>query len=566
MNKKWWQDAIVYEIYCKSFCDTNGDGIGDLKGVISKLPVLKDLGINCIWFTPIYTSPQVDNGYDVADYKNIDPAYGTLDDFKTLLDTAHDMGIRVIMDMVLNHSSDECFWFKESRKSKDNPYRNYYIWQPPKNGKEPNNWGSYFREGNGSAWEFDETTGEYYLHQYAIKMPDLNWEYEPLRKEIYDMLNWWIDLGVDGFRLDVFTRLKKTPGFPDTTRKPNALDRNGFVADSAMCTNIEGIHDILHELYTEVFGKRDVMTVGEGAGVSYDNAPDYASAGREEIDMVYHFELGNRSKYHISPQNFREVQKNWATVFDKNAWAVQYLSNHDSARQVSCYGNDSDALRAPSAKLLATLLHTTPGTPFIYQGEEIGMVNVKYDTIEDYNCCYTLGDYHAMMEKGVSPKDAIDVLAPRSRDNARTPYQWNDRENAGFTTGKPWLKVNPRYKDINLEKDLTSKNSIFNYYKKLIAMRKDCPAIVDGSLEFILEDSEQIVAYLRKCMRQTLLIVANYSDKEASFKMPNEFSNYAFKRLLTNYDDNLPILEFNRNLLPYEVEVYELNKQISVKD
>ena len=563
MIKKWWHDAVVYEIYCKSFCDSNGDGIGDLKGVMSKLPMLKELGINCIWFTPIYTSPQVDNGYDVADYRDIDPAYGTIEDFKTLLDMAHGLGIRVIMDMVLNHSSDECYWFKESRKSKDNPYRNYYIWQPPKDGKEPNNWGGYFREGNGSAWEFDETTGEYYLHQYSIKMPDLNWEYEPLRREIYDMLNWWLDLGVDGFRLDIFTRFKKPDGFPDTKKAPNlALDRNGFIVDSSMCTNVPGIHKILHELNTEVFGPRGCMTVGEGAGVSYDNAPDYASQGREEIDMVYHFELGNRWKFHISPENFCHVQKNWATVFEKDAWAVQYLSNHDSARQVSCYGCDSEELREPSAKLLGTLLHTTPGTPFIYQGEEIGMTNVKYDTIDDYNCCYTRGDYFSMVELGTSPKDAIDKLAPRSRDNARTPYQWNNQENAGFTTGKPWIKVNPKYVDINLEKDLSSDNSIFKYYQKLIAMRKDCPAIVDGDLKFIVDKDEQIVAYTRNCNRQTLLVVANFSSTPATFTLPDDLNNFKWERLLTNYNDTLPIIGNDRCLAPYEVEVYELTKSL----
>ena len=566
MKKKWWHDAVVYEIYCKSFCDSNGDGIGDLRGVISKLPVLKDLGINCIWFTPIYTSPQVDNGYDVADYYDIDPAYGTIDDFKELLATAHSMGIRVIMDMVLNHSSDECVWFKESRKSKDNPYRNYYIWQPPKNGKEPNNWGGYFREGNGSAWEFDETTGEYYLHQYSIKMPDLNWEYEPLRKEIYKMLNWWIDLGVDGFRLDIFTRFKKPAGFPDTTKAPNPkLDRNGFIVDANMCTNVAGMHDILHELYTEVFGPRNCMTVGEGAGVASDNAPDYVSAGREELDMVYHFELGNRWKYHLSPEDFRNVQKRWAGIFKKNAWAVQYLSNHDSARQVSCYGCDSDELRAPSAKLLATLLHTTPGTPFVYQGEEIGMVNVKYDTIEDYNCCYTLGDYYSMTANGASKQEALDTVAPRSRDNARTPYQWNDSQNAGFTTGKPWIKVNPKYKEINLEKDLNSENSIFKYYKKLIAMREDCPAIIDGELEFLCEDSDQIVAYTRSCIRQNLLVVANYSDKPAKFELPDNLKDFVWKRILQNYDDSTPSLDCDRELAPYEVEVYEITKSTFVK-
>ena len=561
MDKKWWHSAVVYEIYCKSFCDSDGDGIGDLRGVMSKLPMLKELGINCIWFTPIYTSPQVDNGYDVADYRNIDPAYGTLDDFRELLDMAHSMGIRVIMDVVVNHSSDEHEWFRESRKSKDNPYRNYYIWQPPKeDGSEPNNWGSYFREGNGSAWEFDEATGEYYFHQYSIKMPDLNWEYEPLRREVYDMLNWWLDLGVDGFRLDVFTRFKKTPGFPDTQKKPNELlDRNGFVVDQSMCTNIEGIHEIIHELYTEVFGKRECVTVGEGAGVWYGNALPYVHPDREELDMVYHFDLAYRGRLSISPDQFRRVQKKWAEVIAQGGWSVQYLSNHDSARQVSCYGCDSEAYRKASAKLLAVLVHTTPGTPFVYQGEEIGMTNVKYETIEDYNCRYTVGDYGAMVASGVSPREAIDKLAPQSRDNARTPYQWDSTENAGFTSGKPWIKVNPRYEEINLESDRANDDSIFEFYKKLIALRKSCPAIVEGDLTFLFDGHECIISYTRSCEAQTLLVIANYSGDPVDFELPEENSGGKWNRILSNTESSSPSLA-RRSLTPWEVEIYELVK------
>ena len=560
MDKKWWHEAVVYEIYCKSFCDSDGDGIGDLRGVMSKLPMLKELGINCIWFTPIYTSPQVDNGYDVADYRNIDPAYGTLEDFKELLDTAHGMGIRVIMDVVVNHSSDEHEWFKESRKSKDNPYRNYYIWQPPKeDGSEPNNWGSYFREGNGSAWELDEATGEYYFHQYSIKMPDLNWEYEPLRREVYDMLNWWLDLGVDGFRLDVFTRFKKTPGFPDTAKKPNELlDRNGFIVDPSMCTNIEGIHEIIHELYAEVFGKRECVTVGEGAGVWYGNALPYVHPDREELDMVYHFDLAYRGRLSISPDQFRKVQKRWAEVIEQGGWSVQYLSNHDSARQVSCYGCDREEHRKASAKLLGVLVHTTPGTPFVYQGEEIGMTNVKYDSIEDYNCRYTVGDYGAMVALGASPKEAIDKLAPQSRDNARTPYQWSDGENAGFTSGKPWIKVNPRYTEINLESDRASEDSIFAFYQKLIAMRKSCPAIVEGDLTFLFDGHESIISYTRSCEKQTLLILANYSGAPVGFEIPEEIASGQWRRLLSNTDDTDALCR--KNLAPWEVEIYELVK------
>lgn len=555
MSNKWWKDAVVYEIYCKSFCDSNGDGIGDLRGVMSKLPTLKDLGINCIWFTPIYTSPQVDNGYDVADYRNIDPAYGTIDDFKELLDMAHGMGIKIIMDVVINHSSDECEWFRESRKSKDNPYRDYYIWKPAKDGKEPNNWGSYFREENGSAWKYDETTGEYYFHQYAIKMPDLNWDCKEMRREIYDMLNWWIDLGVDGFRLDVYTRFKKTEGFPDTTKEPGPLDRNGFVVDANMCTNVEGIHEIIHDLNKEVFGKRGVMTVGEGAGVTYENALDYVHPDREEIDMVYHFQLSHRSKLSLSAEHFINTQEKWAEVIKKGGWAVQYLSNHDSARQVSCYG-DAGNYREESAMLLGTLLHTTPGTPFVYQGEEIGMTNVIFDTIDDYNCCYTKGDYHSMTQKGATPEEAIKALAPRSRDNARTPYQWNESENAGFTTGKPWLKVNPLYREINLEKDKNSEKSVFNYYKKLISLRNEHLAIVEGDLEFYTCTDSNMIIYTRKCEKETLLIVANLSSKSVNIEIPEKLKSNKFERILTNYQSLSPSIIDRNEWQPWECEVY----------
>ena len=558
MKKKWWQEAVIYEIYCKSFCDSNGDGIGDLQGVMSKLPELKELGVDCIWFTPIYKSPMVDNGYDVADYYDIDPDYGTLEDFKMLLDKAHSMGIRVIMDQVLNHSSDECVWFQESRKSKDNPYRNYYIWQPPKaDGSEPNNWGNRFREGNGSAWEYDALTGEYYLHQYSKKMPDLNWDYEPLRQEIYKMLRFWLDMGVDGFRLDIFSRLKKPAGFPDTTVPSNPqLDRNGFILDNAMCTCVEGIHEILHDIYTNVFGPYDIYTVGEGSGINAGNAASYISEGAEQISSVYHFNLSSRKRPAFTHEQFRKVQKDWADLSKKNCWGTQYLSNHDSQRQVTQYGNDS-TYRVPSAKLLGTLLHTTPGTPYLYQGEEIGMTNVQFETIDDYNCCYTVGDYHSMVINGTDPKTAILTVGPRSRDNARTPYQWDDSENAGFTSGKPWIKVNPRYKEINMAADRKDPDSVFAYYQKLIAMRRQHPAIIDGDLEFCDNGHAQIIAYTRSCARETLLIIANKSDEPATLELPQELKAHSWKLILGNYPEDLGIDRDQWN--PWECAVYALS-------
>jgi len=560
MNKKWWHDAVVYEIYCKSFCDSNGDGIGDLQGVMSKLPILKELGINCIWFTPIYRSPQVDNGYDVADYYDIEPDYGTLDDFKKLLDEAHKLGIRVIMDQVLNHTSDACVWFQESRKSKDNPYRNYYIWQPPKeDGSEPNNWGSYFREGNGSAWEYDALTGEYYLHQYSIKMPDLNWEYEPLRQEIYKMLRYWLDMGVDGFRLDIFTRLKKPAGFPDTKKAPDLLlDRNGFIVDPSMCTCVEGISEILQDIYYNVFGPYDCMTVGEGSGVTAENALQFIHPDAHQIATVYHFQLASRKLAAFSHERFRKVQSDWAEVFAKGGWPTQYFSNHDSQRQVSQHGNDGE-YRVPSAKLLGTLLHTCPGTPFIYQGEEIGMVNVAYDSIDDHNCCYTVGDYHSMVANGMSPKEALAIVGPKSRDNARTPYQWDDTENAGFTSGKPWIKVNPKYSQINLAADRRSPDSIFSYYQKLIALRREHPAIVEGDLKFYLEEHPQVFLYTRSCDKETLLVIANKSNSPADVQLPDALTGN-WQRILTNLDGTVPSLDGRAQWLPWETEVYILNK------
>ena len=556
MNKKWWQEAVVYEIYCKSFCDSNGDGIGDLQGVISKLPMLKELGINCIWFTPIYKSPMVDNGYDVADYYDIDPDYGTLEDFKQLLDIAHGMGIRVIMDQVLNHSSDECAWFQESRKSKDNPYRNYYIWLPPKeDGSEPNNWGNRFREGNGSAWQFDEATGEYYLHQYSAKMPDLNWEYEPFRQEVYKMLRWWLDLGVDGFRLDVFTRFKKPAGFPDTKQAPDLLlDRNGYILDNSFCTCEEGIHEILHDLYVNVFGPYDCYTIGEGAGIDAKNAPEYIATDRQELCSVYHFNLAARRLLSMSAEKFRDVQAQWADAMKYDLWPSQYMSNHDSARQVSCYGNDGQ-YRVPAAKLLAALIHTCPGTPYLYQGEEIGMVNVQFDRIEDYNCCYTVGDYHSMVANGADPEEALKILGPKSRDNARTPYPWDNSENAGFTTGKPWLKLNPTYPQINLAADRSTPDSIFAFYQKLIAMRKEHPAILDGDLEFFLEDHPGVIMYTRSCAREKMLVIANKSDEPAAVELPAALADRNWKRVLSNCPGEKPSLERNQ-WLPWDCEIY----------
>ena len=556
MGKNWWKEAVIYEIYCKSFCDSDGDGIGDLEGVISKLPVLKELGIDCIWFAPIYVSPQVDNGYDIADYGDIDPVYGGMEAFRKMLDAAHSLGIRVIMDMSLNHSSDQHRWFKESRKSKDNPYRDYYIWREPKpDGSEPNNWGAFFRDGNGSTWTYDEQTGEYYFHQYSIHMPDLNWDCEPMRQEIYKTLRRWLEIGIDGFRLDIFTRLKKTDGFPDTSKAPDVLmDRGGFVLDPDMCTDVEGIHEIIHELWKEVFSIEGCMTMGEGIGITPENALKYVAPERQEVNMIYHFQLANRRLWGLTPARFRQVQKPWAEVLRQGGWAVQYMSNHDTGRQVST--NGSLRYRKESAKLLGTLLHTCPGTPLIYQGEEIGMTNVKFDDIRDYNCCYTVNDYVTLRDKGYSNQEALDILAPRSRDNARTPYQWDGTEHAGFTTGKPWIKVNSNYLEINLEKDRKDPQSVFAYYQKLIGLRKVHPVMIYGSLQFFLEEHPSVIMYLRSDEREKMLVIANMSDEPAEVELPAEVAEGAWTRILTNREETAPSVEGRQTWLPWEAEVY----------
>ena len=552
MKKKWWQEAVVYQIYCRSFCDSNGDGIGDLPGVISKLPLLRELGINCIWFTPIYTSPQVDNGYDVADYRGIDPTYGTLEDFQSLLSQAHEMGIRVVMDLVLNHSSDQCMWFQEARKSRDNPYRNYYIWHDGKpDGSPPNNWGNYFYEGNGSAWEWDESTKQYYLHYYSKHMPDLNWEHAPLRQEVYEMMRWWLDMGVDGFRLDVFTSLKKPQDFPDY---PGQLGINGYAQGREQRCNVPGIHEILREMNAQVFSRYDCMTVGEAARVTAEIAADYIRADRQELDSLYHFDICHRNPLPPTPAQYKQAQMRWAKLVENNGWIAQHLSNHDFPRQVSRFGNDGQ-YRKESAKMLATLTHTMPGTPYVYQGEEIGMTNVCFDAIEDYNDPYTVGQYHAMLRAGKPEEEIWALLRPISRDNPRTPYQWNAGENAGFTTGKPWLKLNPRYEEINLENDRKDPDSIFAYYQKLIRLRKDNPAILDGLLNMLLPEHESIVMYLRSCTRQTLLVVANFSDDAVALPVPEEIQRHKWCPILQNYPNTAPLE--TKQLQPWEAVIYE---------
>ena len=557
MAEKWWHKAVIYEIYCRSFCDTDGDGIGDLKGVLSHLNMLHELGVNCIWFTPIYASPQVDNGYDISDYQMIDSCYGTMDDFRTVLHKAHSLGIRILMDMVICHTSDQHPWFIESRKSKDNPYRHFYIWRPARNdGSEPNNWGNYFYEGKGSAWEFDQRTSEYYFHSYSAKMPDLNWDYPPLREKIYQMMRWWLDQGVDGFRIDTSTALKKPEGMHDYN---GPLDINGYAQNREQRTNVPGIHAIYREMNEKVFSHYDMFVFGEAGRITSSIAPDYIAPQRHELDSLYHFDVCNRRPA-VSVHEYKEIQQRWCSLHDeKNCWVIQHMSNHDYPRQVSKFGDDS-TYRVLSAKLLATLIHTLPGIPIIFQGEEIGMTNVFYHNIEDHRDPLTLGMYRSMKKKGKDDQEILDALEPISRDNARTPYQWNDEKNAGFSTGKAWLKVNPNYRKINYQNDRCREDSVFQYYKELICMREKEPAILEGTFHQLLMDHPQVVMFMRVCSSQMLLVIANCSSEKADIIQPEEIKIKKWKRILTNYPKQEPSLRGRKQWLPWEAEVYSCGK------
>ncbi|MBQ9301011.1 MAG: alpha-glucosidase [Clostridia bacterium] len=553
MKKTWWKEAVVYQIYPKSFQDSNGDGIGDLQGILRRLDYIQSLGATVIWLNPIYASPQVDNGYDISDYQAINPAFGTLDDFKQLLDGAHRRGIRVIMDMVLNHTSDKHRWFQESRKSKDNPYRDFYIWRPARDGKEPNNWGNYFYEDRGSAWEWDEATQEYYLHNYSKKMPDLNWDCPSMRQEIYKMLRWWCDLGIDGFRLDAINRLQKPQGLPDSPR-PCAPPVNpyGYIVDREMCANQPGIHELLKELNREVFSRYDIMTVGETGNLTSIKALPYVSESSREINMVFHFEIA-KNPHLVTPAEYKDIQKRWADVIRQGGWGTQYLTNHDSPRQISRFGDDGE-LRVPSGKMLAMLTHTQPGTVYVYQGEEIGMINVDFPSIDYYDERYTLGKYQSMVEQGADPKAALDSLKMMSRDNVRTPMQWNDGKNAGFSEADPWLHVNPTYRAINVRAAEQDPDSILYTYRRLISLRKRHPVMVYGDYVPVMEAYENVVAYTREYGDEKWFMLFNFQKETQQVVFPPWLHPESAGLIMGNY----PAPNDPSVLQPYEGRIYRL--------
>ncbi|GAA0499090.1 oligo-1,6-glucosidase [Salinibacillus aidingensis] len=557
MEKTWWKESVVYQIYPRSFNDSNGDGIGDIQGIIEKLDYLKELGIDVIWLSPVYKSPNDDNGYDISDYYDIMDDFGTMEDWERLLDEIHARGMKLIMDLVVNHSSDEHEWFQQAKKSKDNPYRDYYIWRKGKDGREPNNWKSTF---SGSAWEYNEATGDYYLHIFSKKQPDLNWENPELRQDVYKMMKWWLDKGVDGFRMDVINFISKVPGLPDAPN-PNG---EPYVSGSRYFKNGPRIHEFLQEMNEEVLAHYDVMTVGEMPGVDVEEAKKYTHFERNELQMVFQFEhmdldSGPDGKWDLKPLDLRDLKASisrWQNGLNGAGWNSLYLNNHDQPRVVSRFGNDQE-YRVESAKMLATFLHMLQGTPYIYQGEEIGMTNVHFEDIEDYQDIEIRNMYKEKVVEGNADHDQVmESIYTKGRDNARTPFQWNDLEHAGFTTGEPWIKVNPNYKHINAEKATADPDSIFHYYRQLIQLRKQQPIIVYGDYELILPVHEQIYAYIRHYEGEKLLVITNFGEEPVDFSLPEEIEFEPEERLIGNYaDDQSHPGSFT--LKPYEARVYK---------
>ncbi|RZS94113.1 glycoside hydrolase family 13 protein [Cuneatibacter caecimuris] len=546
-DKAWWKESVVYQIYPRSFKDSNGDGVGDLNGITEKLDYLKELGIDVIWLSPVYQSPNDDNGYDISDYQAIMKEFGTMEDFDRMLAAAHDRGIKILMDLVVNHTSDEHPWFVESRKSTDNPYRDYYIWRPARDGKEPNNWGSCF---SGPAWQWDEQTQMYFLHLFSKKQPDLNWDNPRVRREVFDMMNWWLKKGVDGFRMDVISLISKEPDLPD-----GPAELNGY-ASFNMPANGPHVHEYLQEMRREVLNNADTLTVGECSGVTLEEAKKYANAEGTELNMVFQFEhmdvdaeAGNKwtdKKMRLS--EMKEVLTRWQKGLEGIAWNSLFWENHDQPRSVSRYGNDGE-YREASAKMLATCLHLMQGTPYIYQGQELGMTNVPFSSIDDFRDLDSVNAYHELVGQGVfTEEQMLKYLRRKSRDNARTPFQWNSGSQAGFTAGTPWIMVNPNYKEINAEEQMNRPDSVFHYYQKLIRLRKEREIVVYGSYDLLLPESEEIYAYTRTLGDEKLLTVCNFTDHEVRYEVPEEFRGGDC--LISNYD--APELNESVTLRPYE--------------
>ena len=539
MNKCWWKEAVIYQIYPRSFMDSNGDGIGDLKGITQKLDYLKELGVDAVWLSPFYKSPNDDNGYDISDYRGIMEEFGTMEDFDEMQREMHKRGIRLIVDLVVNHSSDEHPWFVESRKSKDNPYRDYYIWREGRDGKEPNNWGSCF---SGSAWKYDAATDMYYLHLFAEKQPDLNWDNPKVRQEVFHMMDWWCKKGIDGFRMDVISMISKDPALPD-----GPVNGSGYGDYGPYAVNGPHVHEYLQEMNREVLSKYDLMTVGECSGVTIEEAKKYANQDGRELNMVFQFEHmdldgGESFKWNdrkINLKELKQVLSKWQTELAGKAWNSLFWDNHDQPRIVSRLGDDSTReYREASAKMLALCLHMMQGTPYVYQGEELGMTNVPFETLEDFRDIESINAYHELTESGqVSPEDMMRFLRYKSRDNARTPMQWDDSENAGFTEGTPWIMVNPNYKEINAKEQMARPDSVFHFYQKLIRLRKEREIIPYGEYELLLPEDPDLYVYTRALGEHKLLVICNFRKEEKAFTLPEGFDPRKGEILIGNYPD-----------------------------
>ncbi|MCL7747735.1 alpha,alpha-phosphotrehalase [Halalkalibacter alkaliphilus] len=555
MNE-WWRKSVVYQIYPKSFNDTTGNGVGDLQGIIEKLDYLRDLGVDVLWLTPVYASPQKDNGYDIADYYSIHEEYGNMDDFDRLLKETHQRGMKLIMDLVVNHTSTEHNWFKESQKSKDNPYRDFYIWKDPVEGAEPTNWQSKF---GGNAWEYDEKTGQYYLHLFDVTQADLNWENETLRKHVYDMMHFWFEKGIDGFRLDVINLISKDQSFPNDDGSVAPGDGRKFYTDGPR------VHEYLQEMNNEVLSKYDSMTVGEMSSTSIEHCIKYSNPARKELSMTFNFhhlkvDYPNGEKWAIADFDFlalKQILTKWQVEMNKGGgWNALFWCNHDQPRVVTRYGNDT-TYHNESAKMLATTIHLMQGTPYIYQGEEFGMTDPGFESIEDYRDVETLNYYRIMKEKGLNEEEIMEIIKRKSRDNSRTPVQWNDEVNAGFTTGTPWIPVAANYKEINAERAVADESSIFYHYKKLIQLRKDYDILTVGNYRLLLEEDPQLFVYERVQGNEKVLVINNFYGKEGTFEVPEEWVDLisSCELLLSNYEEKQQ-LKPRLQLKPYESLVY----------
>lgn len=557
MNEKWWKNAVVYQIYPRSFKDSNGDGIGDLEGIYEKLDYLAELGIDVIWMSPVYKSPNDDNGYDISDYQDIMDDFGTMDDFDRVLKKAHSLNIKIMMDLVVNHTSDEHKWFIESKKSKDNPYHDYYMWaDPDKNGNPPNRWESCF---SGSAWEYVESVGQFYLHSFSRKQPDLNWDNPKVREEVFKMMTWWCDKGIDGFRMDVISMISKYPGLPDGPENGNGYTGN---------TSCDGpnIHKYLREMNEKVLSKYRLITVGECPGVNAEQAKKYANIDGSELDMIFQFEHVSGSalkpchhgKWDGEAMTMPELRANftkWQKDLEGCAWNSLFLSNHDQPRCVSRFGNDSEQYRELSAKMLATMTHFQKGTPYVYQGEELGMTNAYMENIADYRDIESLNAYKELTKKeNIPAKTVMGYIKAVGRDNARTPMQWDASDNGGFTSGTPWLQVNKNYKTINAAAQVNDPDSVFAYYKKLIALRHTNEVMVNGVYDVLIPDHPQIYAYTRTLGDKQLLVLCNDSDTNVAIPAELQEKIHAAKNILIqNYKDT-----DESTLRPYEAVVYAL--------